>query len=101
MSHNRGPSRSGWMMLAGIVVALLGWTAVDGQRKQREEIEARQTEKAEACQAARTLTDDDVLAECQNAASLFGQDLSGDPVRLSICLEQHQDKLASCNESGH
>lgn len=76
---------------------------VDGRREHQQEIAqqaASKQEHAESCRIARTLTDDDVLAECQNAASLFGQDVSGDPVRLSICLEQHQNKLNACDQKG-
>lgn len=102
MGNTRGASQSGCLILVGLGVLTFGWMVVDGRREHQQEIarqEAAKVEDAKSCQVARTMSDDDVLYECQNAASLFGQDLSGDPVRLSICLERHQAKLAACEGS--
>ena len=103
MANTRGTSQSGCLLLAAIGVSIFGWMVVEGRREHQQEIaeqEAAKVEDAKSCQIARTLSDDVVLAECQNAASIFGQDLSGDPVRLSICLERHQAKLSACDENG-
>jgi hypothetical protein len=96
--------RWGCIVFFGVLVLItLGRLVMDGRREHHQEMAKPKSGElidAEYCRAERSRSDNDAIAECENAARLFGQDISDNPKRLSACLENHQDRLKTCAEKG-
>ena len=96
--------RSGCIVLfAGILLITLGRLVVDGRREHQQEMakpKSGELVDAQYCRLERSRSDNNAITECENAARLFGQDISDDPKRLSACLENHEDRLKQCAEKG-
>lgn len=69
-------------------------------QKEREQAASQQAEEAASCQKERAMSNDDAMAQCQNAAALFGQDISDNTTRLSACVEHREHALAQCTAKG-
>lgn len=96
--------RSGCLVLfGGALLATCGHLIMEGRRQHQAEMAKPKSGgliTAEYCRAERSRSDNDVIAECDNAARMFGQDISDDPKRLSACLENHEDRLKACADQG-
>jgi len=99
-----GDELAGQVKKVAIVVmaifALVTCSTLQSARKEREQAAAQQAEEVASCQKERAMTDDDAMAQCQNAAALFGQDISDNTKRLSACVEHREHALAQCTAKG-
>lgn len=76
---------------------------IEGRKEEKEKAQraaTAQTEMAQSCAKERAMTDHEALLQCQNAAALFGQDISANATRLSACVENRENTLAQCTAKG-
>jgi len=100
--------RNGWLIFGACMLTLgCGRFIMNARHENQQEMaeKAKETQEsaeyeANACRVERERTDDDAIAECENAASLFGQDISQNPTKLSYCLESRESRLRGCAKKG-
>lgn len=94
-----GKLKRGAIIFAGILAFTMfsTWLSVREDRKHEAEDQARE---AQSCAKERAMTDHEAMMQCQNAAALFGQDISANPTRLSACVENRENTLAQCTAKG-
>lgn len=90
-------SMSGCAIFAVLALPFAIWTTHNQQKKAEEEYAQFEAKAdAESCRIEQHRTEDEAIAECQNAAAIWGQDISDDPARLANCIQRRENTLRTC-----
>ena len=88
---------SGCAMFAVLALPFAIWTTHNEKKKADEDYAQFEAKAdAESCRIEQNRTEDEAIAECQNAAALWGQDISDDPAKLANCLQRRENTLRTC-----
>lgn len=88
---------SGCSILLLLLLPFAIWQVSQDEKKEEKENAEYQKQ---SCRIERSISEEESIARCENAAALFNKDISADPRELAICVEQRESTLKRCDKMG-